>query len=110
MTSFYEFINENKTPSSLALSNPEKAQTSTAATFNLVNTGLANFAKNCPAIPAKDAEKFGQDIAELVTNDSFLKELSKGIQTPMLGETENEFVSRCKRTLFGLIDKHLSKK
>lgn len=110
MTSFYEFINQSNSPSNLVLPYSEKAQTSTAVTFNLVKTGLSSLAKTSPEIPGKDAEKFGQDIAELVTNDSFLKELSKGIQTPMLGETENEFVSRCKRTLFGLIDKHLSKK
>lgn len=109
MSTFYEFLTHSNEPQALALPGPERSS-SLVDTFESVKLSVTNLALSVDTIPNNNAEKFGQDVAKLVTSDSFLKELSEGVQTPMLGETEDEFVSRCKKTLFGLIDKHLTKK
>lgn len=109
MASFYEFVSHSEHPSNLALSSSERSS-STEVAFNTIKTDVTSLALSTPAIPSNDAEQFGQDIAQLVTSNSFLKELSEAIQPPKPNETEDEFVSRCKLALIKLIDGRMAKK
>lgn len=108
MASFYEFLTDSSEPEKIALPGPGTPG-SLAEAYDNVKQGVTKLALSIDAIPNTDAEKFGQDVAKLVTSDIFLKELSEEVRMPRFGETEDEFVSRCKQTLFGLMDKHLAK-
>lgn len=54
-----------------------------------------------------DVVKFAAQVGELITAESFLKELSGKIGQPTPDESENEFVERCKQTMFGLLTQRL---
>ena len=58
-------------------------------------------------LPNGDAIKFAEKVGTLVTGDKFLQELSNVIGQPKLSESEDEFVARCKQSMFGLLTKRL---
>jgi hypothetical protein len=54
-----------------------------------------------------DVVKFAGQVGELVIAEPFLNELSCKIGQPTPGESEDEFVARCKQTMFGLLAQRL---
>lgn len=109
MSSFYEFVKQNDDEEVLALPKPEISSGS-AEIFNAIVGGVGLLSKHISTIPTSDADRFGQELAEIVTEDSFLKTVSDAIQKPQQGETEDEFVTRSKLVLLELIDQRLNSK
>lgn len=109
MTSFYEFLKQDESQPNLALPTLGHSP-STAVISNAVACEVTKLVTTNNLISANDAIRFGQEVASLVTSDKFLKHLSETIQRPRLGETEDEFVERSKKSLLGLIDQQLNSK
>lgn len=63
-----------------------------------------------PRIEKNDISDFSTQFSGLVFSDNFISELSGVIQRPHPGESEEQFVKRCKESLSLLIDKHLDAK
>ncbi len=104
MKTLYEFIkSECYDGSAAALPAPE-------ATRESIGNALVSLVPSFGIVPEKDVAAFSDGIAKLVTDDKFLKELSETVHQPSKGETEDEFVKRCNRALFALIDERLATK
>jgi hypothetical protein len=109
MSSFYEFVKQNEGEVVLALPCSGKPSGS-AEIFNAVVGAVGLLPPNILAISASDTNRFSQELAAIVSEDSFLKTLSDSIQKPKQDESEEEFVSRSKLVLLGLIDQKLDSK
>lgn len=100
MTSLFDFIKAEQQVVSL----PSHAQSGDNG--HAISTAVALTLQDA-AVPSDKALKFAKKLNDLVTSDSFLKELSDGIREPGLTESEDAFVERCKKTMIDLIDKRL---
>lgn len=80
-----------------------KSISSTYLASNSINGLLSNSNKKEIA-----AQKFSNDVSELVHSDEFLEEFSEKVGVPKENESENEFVNRAKETMRTLLKKKLS--
>ena len=75
----------------------------TLAAITKAEMGLATFAVLGGALGATKAQKFSDGAASLVTSDEFLNELESELGLPEQGETEDEFVTRAKASMLGML-------
>lgn len=102
MTTFYDFIQAEKQVVTLA-TGPSKNHAEVGPSM----ASAVALTLQDSQVPLDKALKFAKDLTELVTSDSFLKELSEEIREPGLTESEDEFAARCKKAMKGLLDRHL---
>ncbi len=108
MTSLKEFMesdDKNNTGDFLLSSLSSKALTNT---ISKGITELSVVSASSLSLASHNREKFSSKVAELVTNDTVLTELSNSLGVPKEHESEDEFVERAKSIFKNIISKKLA--
>jgi hypothetical protein len=108
MSSFSDFVKKNVDHK--ASENGAHSATLQLELANKTSDSLTALAVVNPGISKSEIATFGEKFSSLVFSDEFILELSNAIQRPLLGESEETFVERCKEALSALLDKHLNAK
>jgi hypothetical protein len=107
MITLFDFIMKNGVVSQVAAL-PAPKDEMRIATRESIEIALVNLVPSLQSVPKNDVAVFSEGIAKLVTDNEFLKALSETVHQPSKGETEDEFVLRCNRALFAMIDERLN--
>jgi hypothetical protein len=99
MADFYEFLKQREL---MALPGPSgnlevRSEVSQAVSHSIQGSSITD----------GDASKFAAEVGDFVMSDDFLLELSDMIGRPEGNESKEEFVQRCKATMFDILTKRL---
>jgi hypothetical protein len=99
MAEFYDFIRRREM---MSLPGPSGTADTQGEVSRAVNQSLEG-----SDISDSQATKFAFQTGEFVMSDDFLGELSDSIGSPKQGENKEQFVERCKATMFAILSKRL---
>lgn len=109
MDSLYQYILKNYFSSqSKLLTNSSDTNTSGYNVNGAVSTAVINVLSEHNTVTKNETIELSDELARLVSSDSFLKQLSDTIHKPSIGESEDDFIKRCNSSLRALLDKHLN--
>lgn len=112
MTNFKDFFNSMESKNTALAQNEGSKSAVTTAISNILSIGLVTNSINGLLSNSNKkemaAEKFSNDVSELVHSDEFLDEFSEKVGVPKKNESEDEFVNRAKETMRALLKKKLS--
>lgn len=117
MATFEDFVREN-TPSTECSEEARELEVcrdqSAVSGLTVLNVSTAvSSVFNAAALPGigkSERDELSAHVAEVVSSDSFISELSSRLGDPKLGETENEFVARARMAFRSMMHQRLRKK
>lgn len=100
MTRFIDFLATNRdgTPGLLS-----SKQSESALTVAISNQLCAIKSENKPLLSALEARTTASQISSVAYDERFLREFSEVIGMPKPGETEDQFVARCKEQMASML-------
>ncbi|WP_413161907.1 hypothetical protein ACL6C3_24345 [Capilliphycus salinus ALCB114379] len=100
MSSFKEFMDEAKKLPDQALANSNISLSAIQSSLqSAVRVQLAPFFLTPFSCSQDKAEKFSEDVSNLVSDKAFISKFSDSIGEPLEDETEDEFVERSSKIL-----------